>query len=94
MAVVVHSATRGAGFVTMPLTQMARAAGSMLRYWQYREQFRRLGELSDWQLADIGLMRGDLRDAWASRVNADPFQYLAKVARSRCTLDDAARRVS
>jgi uncharacterized protein YjiS (DUF1127 family) len=93
MAVMDHSAVSDAGFVAVTATRIARVAGAVLRYWTNRRQFRRLAEMSDWELADIGIERVDLDRAWKRRIDIDPLRYLGQVARSRGTVEDAARRV-
>jgi uncharacterized protein YjiS (DUF1127 family) len=93
MAVFDHSARQHAGFVTALATRAVRVGTSVLRAWNNRKQFRRLRDMSDWELADIGLSRDDLRDAWKRRIDTDPLRYLSAVARSRDTIEDAARRV-
>jgi len=93
MAVFDHSASQQSGFVSVLANRVVRAGASLLRAWNHRRQFRHLREMSDWELADIGLQRDDLRDAWKSRVDTDPLRYLSAVARTRGTVEDAARRV-
>lgn len=93
MAVYDHSARQQSGFVAVLATRAVRVGASLLRAWNNRKQFRRLREMSDWELSDIGLQRDDLHDAWKRRVDADPLRYLSAVARSRGTVEDAARRV-
>jgi uncharacterized protein YjiS (DUF1127 family) len=92
MAVLDNSAVRNAGVT--PLARLARAAGMLLQPWRNRGAFGRLRDMSDWELADIGLDRDDLRTAWARRAEIDPTHYLGMTARTRGALEDAARRVS
>jgi len=68
--------------------------GMLLQFWRNRGDFGRLRDMSDWELADIGLDRDDLRTAWARRAEVDPTHYLGMTARARGALEDAARRVS
>lgn len=49
--------------------------------WQNRRAFYRLGELSDTELHDIGLTRGDLSVAVA--LGSDPTRTLGAIANSR-----------
>lgn len=93
MAVLDNSAVRGAGGAA-PLARLVRAAGMLLQSWRNRGDFGRLRDMSDWELADIGLDRDDLRTAWARRAEVDPTHYLGMTARARGALEDAARRVS
>ncbi len=69
-------------------------AAAFYRDWNNRRQFRRLQEMSDWELADIGITRGDLRSAWNRRPDVDPTAHLAALRSQRNMLEDAARRVS
>lgn len=93
MAVLDHSAVRGTGFPAVLLARLVRVAGAALQAWRNRKAFGRLRDMSDWELADIGIEREDLTTAWARRIDVDPLRYLGSVARSRGTLEDAARRV-
>lgn len=49
--------------------------------WQNRRAFYRLGELSDTELHDIGLTRGDL--SVAVTLGSDPTRTLRAIAHSR-----------
>ena len=69
-------------------------ATAFYRDWNNRRQFRRLKDMSDWELADIGLTRDDVRQSWRHRVDIEPTAYLSDVAGQRVTLEDAARRVA
>ncbi|MBO6718170.1 MAG: DUF1127 domain-containing protein [Rhizobiaceae bacterium] len=69
-------------------------AAVLYRDWNNRRQFRRLQDMSDWELADIGLTRDDLRAAWNRRPDTDPTAHLAALRRQRDALEDAAGRVS
>ena len=57
------------------------AAAGFFRAWKNRRAFYRLGELSDAQLADIGLARCDLNVA--IKLGADPTTHLGAVAQAR-----------
>lgn len=92
MAVLDQGSIRGAGLPT--LARLARATAALLRSWRNRGDFGRLRDMSDWELADIGLDRDDLRAAWARRAEIDPTHYLGAAVRTRARLEDAARRVS
>jgi len=59
------------------------------RVAESRRVLSALGELDDRGLADIGLMRQDLRDVTALPFGADPSLALAERARER---EDNARR--
>lgn len=49
--------------------------------WQNRRAFYRLGEMSDTELHDIGLTRGDL--SVAVMLGSDPTRTLGAIAHSR-----------
>ena len=76
MAVFDHSARQQFGFVSALATRAVRFGKAAIRAWNNRRQFRRLHDMSDWELADIGLSRDDLRDAWKRRVDT-PAIYLS-----------------
>jgi len=94
VAIMDHSTARSVGIVASLLARLVRGAEAILRYWRNRRQFGRLAELSDRELADIGLERDDLHYAWKQRADTDPLRYLGSMARSRGTIEDAARRVA
>lgn len=70
------------------------AVALMYRSWKNRRQFLQLGEMSDAQLADLGLVRGDLHSAVGLPFGIDPTVHLNAVVRQRVeSREDAARRV-
>jgi len=72
--------------------RVANAAWQAYIAWKNRRAFYRLGELSDTQLADIGLRRSDLAVAVAHGM--DPTAQLSRMARTRdLDIEAAARRV-
>lgn len=80
-----------------PVALFARAVNAVaatFRALGNLKEFRRLHEMSDHELSDIGLERSDLFDAWDRRVDTDPTRYLDALVRSRGGLEDAARRVA
>jgi uncharacterized protein YjiS (DUF1127 family) len=65
------------------------------RIWQNRRDFYRLGEMTDAELADIGLTRSDLYGVTDLSFGADPTRRLGSIARARAeTIEDLARRVA
>lgn len=56
---------------------------SLVRALVNRRQVRRLGDLSDRGLVDIGLVRGDLYYARRTPLGVDPTARLARMARER-----------
>lgn len=77
-----------------PVALFARAAstvaGTFRSFGNWR-QFRRLHDMSDHELADIGLERSDLFDAWDRRSHADPTRYLDALVRSRGGMRERVR---
>ena len=69
-------------------TRVIRVAADLYRAWKNRRAFYRLGELSDAELADIGLTRTDLHVAVAAPFASDPTVRLRDIAGER------ARQVS
>ena len=73
----------------------ARASKVVARLWRAfrnRRAFQRLGEMSDAELADIGLTRADLRIAADPRFGDDPTARLGAVAQERIRLTEALAR--
>lgn len=65
---------------------VARAANAVLdvfRAWRNRRDFYRLGEMSDTELADIGLVRSDLHVASDLDFLNDPTTHLGSIADAR-----------
>jgi uncharacterized protein YjiS (DUF1127 family) len=80
----VHSAAR-----------LSRIVADLYRTWKNRRAFYRLGELSDAELADIGLTRTDLHVAVTAPFGADPTVRLRAMADERLgAIEDCARQVS
>lgn len=70
-------------------------AFSFFRVRKNRRAMRHLNRLSDWQLADIGLSRTDLDDAWdCAAITGDPTLRLDELTRRRDRIEAAARRVA
>jgi uncharacterized protein YjiS (DUF1127 family) len=63
--------------------RIARHFGQIARLLKNRRDASRLAVLDDRMLADIGLTRGDLRDAFAEPVWRDPTNVLAHRAAER-----------
>ncbi len=64
-------------------TRVANSIFNFYRAWQNRRAFYRLGELSDAELADIGLTRADLHVAIDGRFGRDPTVILREIASDR-----------
>jgi uncharacterized protein YjiS (DUF1127 family) len=81
---VAHSAARLTGIVS-----------DVYRAWKNRRAFYRLGELSDAELADIGLTRTDLHVVVASPFASDPTMRLRELADERIgTMESCARQAA
>lgn len=76
---------------------VARAAVMAANVWtafRNRRELYRLGEMSDFELADIGLTRGDLHVAIDAPLGHDPTSRLGALARlNQIELERAARRI-
>lgn len=71
------------------------AVSDLYRSWKNRRAFYRLGEMSDTELADIGLTRADLSVAINMPFGADPTERLRHITDARFTsVEEAARRVA
>jgi uncharacterized protein YjiS (DUF1127 family) len=79
---------------TRPATwaRVMRGGALILRMLRNRSAFIRLSELTDRELADIGLSRGDIMRA--SMGYGDPTSRLNELVSQRLSAEDAARRVS
>jgi len=67
----------------------------MYRVWRNRRDFRRLSEMTDWELRDIGLVRSDLSYASDRSLGTDPTLRLGSLARSRAeSIEELARRIA
>ena len=76
-------------------TRVANTVSNVYRAWKNRRAFYRLGEMSDTELADIGLTRADLHVAVAVPFGRDPTVKLRSIADGRAdTIEDLARKVA
>ncbi len=74
-------------------TRVIAAAANLYRTWKNRRDFYRLGDMSDAELADIGLTRADLHAAGCLPFGSDPTAKLGSIARDRCrAAENAARK--
>lgn len=88
MATIAHAkeripVTRLAAVRYAPLAAMVYAVASFLRAWKNRREFYRLGEMSDTELADIGLTRSDLNVVVDLPFGKDPTVHLGSLAAAR-----------
>ena len=75
--------------IRRPLALMLAAdivtkASEVLRALRNRREFYRLGQMSDLELADIGLRRGDLHAVSENPLTLDPTGRLGIIAERRC----------
>ncbi len=73
-----HAATRPA-----IVARVANAIWNFLRALKNRRDFYRLGEMSDAELSDIGLTRGDLNVVVDLPFGSDPTAHLGSMAEAR-----------
>jgi len=75
--------------------RVANTVSNFYRAWKNRRAFYRLGEMSDAELADIGLTRSDLHVAIDVPFGSDPTVRLRSIAVERAeTIEDLARKVA
>jgi uncharacterized protein YjiS (DUF1127 family) len=67
---------------------LAKGIGRIVVAIEHRRELARLSDLDDRMLADIGLMRTDLRDAYAEPLWREPTSILARRAAERDALAD------
>lgn len=75
------------------LTRIGHATLRLLKLWRNRRAFRRLSELTDHELADIGLARADLDVALGASPSGDPTARLMAIADARAGLTGVAKSV-
>ena len=84
---------------TMPAARPAISTRVLNLVWNVYSAFRNrraiyhLGEMSDTELADIGLRRADLHVAYSAPFGVDPTAYLGVIAEMRAE-EALARQVS
>lgn len=80
---------------TTMVARLTAATTNFYRNWKNRRDFYRLGELSDAELADIGLTRSDLHVAMDGPFGNDPTMRLRELASERIdSIEDAARKIA
>ena len=90
-------ATETSRITTRPAvaTRVANVVANAYQAWKNRRAFYRLGEMSDAELADIGLTRADLHVAIDVPFGRDPTVKLRAIATDRAdTIEDIARKVA
>lgn len=91
----VHAARPSARSVARPMIGIVNAVANFLRAWRNRREFYHLGQMSDAELADIGLTRSDLTVVVDLPFGSDPTAHLGTLAEARLREVEAmARQVS
>lgn len=91
-----HSATHMPSMARPAIvTRIANAVLQQLRVWKNRREVYRLGNLTNAELADIGLTRADLHVATGLPLGMDPTAHLGSLAQGRITrMEDLRRRLA
>lgn len=77
------------------VVRLVQGVHAMWKAMRNRRQIYRLGEMSDFELADIGLTRTDLYVAVTGPLGIDPTTTLGTIAYSRIhSVEEGARRVA
>ena len=85
-----HSAARPVNAM-----RIVNYTADLFRAWKNRRAFYRLGELSDSELADVGLTRSDLYVAVDLPFASDPTARLRSIRQSRSeNVEAMARRIA
>jgi uncharacterized protein YjiS (DUF1127 family) len=93
MATIAHA--RETVHTARPVARAVNAVSNFLRAWKNRREFYHLGQMSDTELADIGLTRTDLSVAVDLPFGSDPTSHLGSVAEARLReIEAMARQVS
>ncbi|MCX7306266.1 MAG: DUF1127 domain-containing protein [Hyphomicrobiales bacterium] len=78
-----------------PVARVVNVVVKFLTAWKNRRDFYRLGEMSDVELADIGLTRSDLNVVVDLPFGRDPTTHLGAVAEARRReIETAARQIA
>lgn len=82
-------------FATRPNTvaRLVQVAFDLFKAFKNRREFYRLGELSDAELADIGLTRADLHVAYGRPLGTDPTSALNVIVQRRAEDGEAVARL-
>lgn len=83
MAAILSYSFAGARHLTKQSGALARRTGQFIRAIRNRRAAANLATLDDRMLADIGLTRSDLRDAYSEPIWQDPTDVLAGRAAER-----------
>lgn len=83
MSTIAHARETMSAGRRSPLTAIVNVVSKYLRAWKNRREFYRLGEMSDTELADIGLTRSDLSVVVDLPFGKDPTAHLGSLAAAR-----------
>ncbi len=85
MATIAHAreTVHAARPATNPVSRIVGAVSNFLRAWKNRREFYHLGQMSDAELADIGLTRSDLSVVVDLPLGSDPTAHLGALAEAR-----------
>ncbi|WP_309083365.1 DUF1127 domain-containing protein [Chelativorans sp.] len=72
--------------------RLVRTASQIWRLWSNRRALRRLNDLTDWELVDIGLTREDIALAYDGPILDDPTRRLEQIVRVRKRNEGGSRR--
>jgi uncharacterized protein YjiS (DUF1127 family) len=75
------------------VTRVANVILAQLRIWKNRRAIYKLGNLTNSELADIGLTRADLHVATGLPLGVDPTTHLGHVVRERTRRLDRVTRL-
>jgi uncharacterized protein YjiS (DUF1127 family) len=87
-----HTETFAAAPRQAVVARAANLLSGIYRSWKNRRDFERLGQLSDTELADIGLRRIDLHAVDDLPFFVDPTQKLSVIAEQRARRGETAAR--
>ena len=81
-----------------PAAFLARTIGrvaQVVKAWRNRREFYRLGEMTDAELADIGLTRADLSVVVGLPLSVDPTAQLGVIANARIrSIEEGVRLIA
>ena len=74
------------------VVRLVQVALNLFKALKNRREFYRLGDMSDAELADIGLTRADLHVVHGDPIGTDPTATLGLIVRRRAEDEQAAAR--
>lgn len=73
--------------------RVANGARALLRALLNRRELARLSDLTDYELADIGLLRADIERVMRSPLAVDPTAQLSAIAHERRRFENGVRHI-